>query len=158
MEDCDGGGDGGRVGVVGAEAALGEEVAVVLDHVEVVAFDDALEFCGGPGLGGGDAEVDGLAFEFFGFPVGAEVGDHPVDDFGVADVEGVGLGGEGGLGPVGPDAEFEACGVGLVGDEGEAVGEFFGVGDPVADVAEPAGVDVVHLEAEFFGVVDHAEG
>ncbi len=106
---------------------------------------------------GGNADVDGLALELLRLPVGLEVGDHPIAHFGVADIECAGLGVECGLRPVGPDAEAKALAMRFVGDEGEAVGEFFGIGIPVADAAEPAGVNVEHLQAQFLRLGDHAQ-
>jgi len=44
VDDVHGAAVGRGVGMVVADAAIGNQVAVVLEHVEVVAFDDALEF------------------------------------------------------------------------------------------------------------------
>jgi len=58
-----------------------------------------------------------------------------------------------------PEAEFHSLGVDLAGQVGEAVGELFGVGDPVAErgavvvaMAEPAVVEDEELDARFLGI------
>ena len=133
--------------MVVAHAALCNKVAIVLKHVEVVVADDAVDFGGEIAMDGGNAEVDGLAFELFGLPVGREIVDEPVWDF--ADVESAGLGVEASLGPIDPEAEAEALGVRCIGEGRQAVRKLEGVGVPVANAAEPAGVEVKHLQAEF---------
>jgi hypothetical protein len=59
-----------RVGMVVADAALGDEIAVVLELVEVIVGDDAVDFFFEVAVGGRNSEVYGFAFEFFGLPVG----------------------------------------------------------------------------------------
>ena len=69
--------------MVVAGAALRDQVAIVLQHVQVVVLDDALYFSGEVLVRGGNAEIDGLALELFGLPVGRNVGDQPVAHFGI---------------------------------------------------------------------------
>ena len=70
-------------------------------------------------------------------------------DFGIVDVV------DSGLCPIGPETETEADFMGVGGDCGDAVREFVGIGCPIADGAEPTGIEVEHVQAERVGVVDH---
>ncbi len=97
----------------------------------------------GPVAGGGNADIDGDAFEnSSGFQSGGGSDGEPVVDFGIVDVV------ESGLCPIGPQAETEADFVGIGGDCGDTGGKFVGIGCPIADGAEPAGIEVEHFQAE----------
>ena len=132
-----------------AHAALCNEVAIVLKHVEVVVADDAVDFGGEIAMDGGNAEVDGLAFELFGLPVRREIGDEPVwrllrtlrapgSVSSAAWVQSTQR----------PKRRPWACAASARG--GRPCGNFMGSGYQVADAAEPAGVDVKHFKAELF--------
>ena len=77
---------GGACGMVVADAALRDQVAVVLQHVEVVV--STMRFTSFARIvdGGGNADVDGLALELFRLPIGRQIGHHPVAHCGIADV------------------------------------------------------------------------
>ena len=79
--------------MIGAIASVGHEVAVMLQHVEMVIGDDALDFALRPLFRLGYAKIDGLSFEWFGRPVGRQVGDHPVANFWIARIQRASLGG-----------------------------------------------------------------
>ena len=88
--------------MIRAHAALGDQVAIVLEHVEPVVGDNAFQFMLRPGLGIGIAQIDRLSFEGLGLPVGRGIGDQPIADIGIARIECAWLSVQAGLSPVHP--------------------------------------------------------
>src|SRR5579862_9784591 len=143
--------------MVAARAALRHQVPVVLQHIEVVVAYDAVDFFQQVVMGCGVSDVDCLALELFGLPVGPHIGDTPIANLGIMHVQRAGFGIESGLGPINPDAEAQSFPMRSVGNESDAVRKLFRIGIPVSHAAEPSGIDVKHLYAEFLGFMDHAQ-
>ena len=103
--------------MIAAVASVGHQIAVVLQHVQVVIGDDALHFIMGPLLGFGHSEINGLSFEGLGLPFCREIGHHPVANLRIPYIQGAGLGGQSGLCPVHPETEFQSVLMAVVPDE-----------------------------------------
>ena len=88
--------------MVGAIAAVGHEVAIVLQHVQMVIGDQALDFMLRPLPGFRHSQIYGLPLERLRLPVGGQVGHHPVANFGIARIQGARLGRQPGLRPIYP--------------------------------------------------------
>ena len=85
-----------------ADAALGHEIAVVLKHIEMIAGHDGFELMRSPFMSRRHAYVDGLAFVLFGLPIGSHIGNEPVANNRIVNVERAGFSRERGLCPIGP--------------------------------------------------------
>src|SRR5579862_4578035 len=149
---------GQSVGVIGAVATVSDEIAVVLEHVEVIVGYDALHLFFRPLLGFRIAKIDGLTLERLRLPVRGDVGHHPVAHLRITRIESTRFSGESGLRPVNPDSELEPMLVGIVSDDREASRKLLRIGMPVAYVTEPPGIDVKHVDAEVGGVANHTFG
>src|SRR5581483_6886106 len=149
---------GRGVRMAGAVTAFRGEITVVFEHVEVIFVDDAIHFRADPIARGRNADVDRLPLEGFGLPSFGKVGDKPVANPGIARVQRAGRGAETGLRPIHPKAELESEAMRFLCDGREATGKFARVGMPVADAAEPSGVNVKHVEVKIGRIAQHAKG
>src|SRR5262249_32629737 len=95
-----------RVRMISAVAAVRNQVAVVLKHIEAVVVNDSLDFALGPLLRFGNSDVNRLTLERFWLPTFREISHHPVPDFWIARVESSRLGGEPCLSPINPKPEL----------------------------------------------------
>src|SRR6202521_2170330 len=144
--------------VIRAITPVGDQIPVVLQHVEMVVRDDALHFFLSPLLGLRYSQIDSLSLEGLRFPVLRKVGHHPSANSWIASVQGPALGGETRLSPIDPETELEPVLVRIVGDGGEAVGKLLRIGVPVTHAAKPASIDVKHLQSKLGGVANHTQG
>ena len=138
-------------------AALRNQVAIVFQHVQMVIVDNALDLFAEVIVSLGNAEIDRLALELFRLPIGRQIGDHPIADPWISYVEGAGCGVERSLGPIHPDAEAQALLVRRVRNSRKTMRKLLRVRVPIANAAEPAGIDVKHLQAQFLRFANHAQ-
>src|ERR1700689_3651766 len=115
----------------------------------MIIADDAFELALCPDSGGRNAQINRNALERFAvFPAGRRIRNQPVLSGGIMDIECARFARGTGLGPVQPQAELEAMIMREVGDTGDAVRKFAQVRLPVANLAEPARVQMKHLQSE----------
>src|SRR6267378_1014060 len=126
--------------VIRAIASVRDQISVVLQHVETIVRDDALDFLLRPLLGLGHSQVDGLSLEGFWLPLLWKIGHHPIANFWIAGVQGSGLGGEGRLGPIDPKTELDPTLVRIVSDGRETMRKRLRIRVPVAHAAKPTGI------------------
>ncbi len=143
--------------VIGARAALGYQVAVMLEHVEMVFDHDPLEFARRPGRGRRYAQVNRNALERLAvLPSCRRIGDQPIARDRIIDGEGTGLLRSAGLCPVDPQAKPEAVLVSIIGNRGNAMRKLCRVSLPIAHAAKPARVQMKHLQSKPRRFLDHA--
>src|SRR5438105_867148 len=143
--------------VIRAIASVRDQISVVLQHVEMVVGNDALDFSLSPLLGLGHSQVDGLSLEGFWVPLLWKISHHPIANFWIAGVQGSGLGGEGRLGPIDSKTELEPTLVRIVSHGRETVRKLLRIRVPVAYVAKPTGINMKHLHVYIGGVANHAQ-
>src|ERR1700674_617181 len=101
--------------MIGAGAVARYEVAIVLQHVEFVAGDNALEFDLGVRLGSREAQIRCASNEGVRLPSWRRIRNKPVSRLGVIDIESARFGVGSRLRPIDPDAELEPASVGFLG-------------------------------------------
>src|SRR6185503_11113828 len=129
---------GGSMGMIGAIASVRYKISIVLQHVEVIVAKDTLNLVLDRVFGFRISDVDRLAFEGFRLPIFWEISHHPLAYLWIASIEGSRFGRKASLGPVHPQAKFQAVLVRFVGDRCKPVGKFLRIGVPIADSPEPA--------------------
>ena len=143
--------------MVGTNALVHDHALIVLQHVEMVVRDDALDLLLSPLFGLGHSQVNGLSLESLRLPVLRKIRHYPVANFWIASVQGSGLGGESRLSPIDPKTELEPTLVRIIRDGRETVGKLLRVRVPVAHAAKPTGINMKHLHPEICGVANHAQ-
>src|SRR5581483_3533985 len=143
--------------MVSAAAPMRNQISVMLQHVEVIISNDALNFLLRPLLSRRNAQVDSLPLERLRLPVFWNIGNHPVANFRIASIQRPWFSRQPCLSPVDPDAKFQTMLVGVVGDKCQAVRKLFGIGMPIAYGAKPSCVDVEHIHAKISVIANHAQ-
>ena len=139
-------------------ATLRDEVTVMLHHIEVIVVDNSVDFRLCPVSRFRNTQIDRLPFEGFRLPIRRRVCDHPVVHLGISNVQGSNSGIERCLGPIDPQPKLQSLAMCFVGDRSEAIWKFLGIRIPVANAAEPAGVNMKHFELQIRRIAQHLVG
>src|SRR2546423_1479888 len=102
------------MGMAGAIASVRHQVTVVLQHVQVIVPDHAIDLTLGPLFCFGNSNVDGLSLKWLRLPIGGNIGNHPIANLGIARIQSSRPRRESSLSPVHPDAEFQSVLVRLI--------------------------------------------
>src|ERR1700732_4669236 len=108
-----------------SDTTLGNEVSIVLQHIEAVVQDDSFYLRLRPLLRLRNTQVNGLALERFGFPILGRVGYGPVVHFGISHAQSALFHIETGLRPIDPQTKLQAQAVGFVSDWGQTIWKLF---------------------------------
>src|SRR5262249_11151226 len=133
--------------MIAARATLRNEIAVVLEHVQMVLSDDAACFASGPIRDGRNTKIHGHAFERLRLPSAWWTRHHPIAGGWMVCAQGASPLACPCLRPIHPEPEFQAALMCLVSQRGNTSRKLFRVGYPIAHAAKPAGVQMKHLES-----------
>jgi len=120
----------------------------MLEHVEFEGSHHAFQFAFHMSLYRGHTYVCGAAYEVARLPCGRYVGNEPLSDFRIVDIECPGFGVSTGLRPIHPNAKFEPMAMSIFRNRSESAGKLLCIGIPVTDSAKPARVYADHLDSQ----------